>query len=714
MKTNTRFQKGAALLVCLLITLFSPNFSLFAQHSHQHNKQDQTIATERNCHAMDVLRENLLRDPAAQQRMFEIEEHTQAFIRSGAVSDRAVTTIPVVVHVIYRTSTENISDAQIQSQINVLNQDFRRTNADKTTQWSQAADSEIEFCLASRDPNGNATTGITRTLTTVTSFTTNDAMKYSAQGGKDAWPTGSYMNIWVCNIGGGILGYAQFPGSGAAATDGVVIGYNYFGTTGTAAAPFNKGRTATHEVGHWLNLRHIWGDGGCGVDDFVSDTPESDAANYGCTPTHVSCSTADMVENYMDYSDDACMNLFTTGQKTRMQAVLAVGGVRRSLVTSLGCSAPGTGPAQYCASNATNVSYEWISRVTLNTINNSTTGSVGGYGNFTAQSTSLTKGTAYTIQLTPGFSGSAYSEYFKVYIDYNGDKDFDDAGENVYTSAGTSAMVSGSFTIPTTAITGATRMRVVMKDGSITSPCGAYTYGEVEDYTINLVAAAATCSDIYESNNSISAAKTIAVNTNLTALLNVSTDVDYFKFSNTTANKNIRVTLTNLPADYDLKLYNSAGTLINTSQNGGTTSESIVLNNATVGTYYVHVYGYSGAFSASACYTINASISSASFREEGEVNLVPKVEQLETEELRDFTIRLYPNPTTDFLNIQVATQTANVRSQIIDLTGRVLWVGDLDNGDNIIHVNHLAAGVYYLTVLQGDGKMITEKFVKTY
>ena len=174
------------------------------------------------------------------------------------------------------------------------------------------------------------------------------------------------------------------------------------------------------------------------------------------------------------------------------------------------------------------------------------------------------------------------------------------------------------------------------------------------------------------------------------------------------------MTLTNLPADYDLKLYNSAGTLINTSQNGGTTSESIVLNNATVGTYYVHVYGYSGAFSASACYTINASISSASFREEGEVNLVPKVEQLETEELRDFTIRLYPNPTTDFLNIQVATQTANVRSQIIDLTGRVLWVGDLDNGDNIIHVNHLAAGVYYLTVLQGDGKMITEKFVKTY
>lgn len=794
---------GAALFLCLFISLFSyPNNTVSAQHDHNHG-----VPSVRNCHAMDVLQENLQRDPAIMQRMLNIEEHTQAFIREGGEQAvRAVVTIPVVVHVLYRTSSENISTAQIQSQIDVLNKDFRRTNSDATSKWSQAADSEIEFCLATVDPNGNATTGVTRTQTTVTSFTTNDAMKYSSQGGTNAWATDKYLNIWVCNLGGGILGYAQFPGGGSSATDGVVIGYNYFGTSGTASYPFNKGRTATHEVGHWLNLRHIWGDGGCSVDDYVTDTPSSDAPNYGCATGHVSCSTADMVENYMDYSDDACMNLFTAGQKARMQALFATGGARRSLLTSNGCggSSGGGSTPQYCSSNSTNTSYEWISKVVLNTINNTTTASTGGYGNYTAISTNLAKSSAYTIQLTPSFSGSTYTEYFKVYIDYNADGDFDDAGENVYSSAGTTTTVSGSFTVPATATTGATRMRIVMKDGSISSACGAYTYGEVEDYTINITTGAAVCnqpgslsysgistnaatlswaavsgasnytlqvkpstsstwtsyttsgtsynlttlsasttynwqvrtncssgssnyttgsnfttsapagcSDAYESNNSISAAKTISVNTNITALIGTSTDKDYFKFSNTSSAKNIRVTLTNLPADYDLRLYNSSGTLLYTSQNGGTTSESIVYNNAPVGTYYIYVYGYNGVYSASSCYTLNASRSSSSFREEGEINLVPKEELTEIAEVEDFNVNLFPNPAREFLNVQVATKANSIRGQIYDVTGRVLWVGDLDNGDNIIHVNDLPTGVYHLTALQGDGKMITLKFVKT-
>jgi len=304
-----------------------------------------TQALERNCATMEYLQKQIEEDAKRATKMAQIETFTNAYIanETNAQQRSAVITIPVVVHVIYNNNTENISDAQIQSQINVLNQDFRRTNSDANNVWSQAADTEIEFCLASVDPNGNATSGITRTSSTVSAFSTNDNMKFNSSGGKNAWPTGDYLNMWVCDISGTILGYAQFPG-GAASTDGVVMDYQYFGTIGTATPPFNLGRTTTHEVGHWLNLRHIWGDGGCGVDDFVTDTPTSDAENYGCAIGHVSCNSTDMVQNYMDYSDDACMNLFTQGQKNRMQATLA--GSRSSLLNSNGCGS--TGPTPTC------------------------------------------------------------------------------------------------------------------------------------------------------------------------------------------------------------------------------------------------------------------------------------------------------------------------------------------------------------------------------
>jgi hypothetical protein len=293
----------------------------------------------RNCGTMTYLELQKLQDPKQESRMERIEHFTQNMLRQN--KGRAVTgviTIPVVVHVVYNTAAENISDAQILSQIAILNEDFRRTNSDADNVWSQAADSEFEFCLATRDPNGNATTGITRTSTSRTSFSSNNAVKFNSNGGKDAWPAADYLNIWVCDLNG-LLGYAQFPG-GSASTDGIVCDYAAFGNVGAAASPFDLGRTATHEIGHWLNLRHIWGDGGCSVDDFVSDTPVSDAANTGCATGHVSCSTVDMVQNYMDYSDDACMNLFTQGQKDRMRVLFEPGGARAGLLNSLACQAP--------------------------------------------------------------------------------------------------------------------------------------------------------------------------------------------------------------------------------------------------------------------------------------------------------------------------------------------------------------------------------------
>jgi len=282
-------------------------------------------------------------DPVYAKHHQDIELQTAAFVQArqearanGAQLQPVVVTIPVVFHVVYSNSTENIPDARLFEQLQILNDDFRRTNADQDDIWPQAADTEIEFCLATRDPSGAPTDGILRVPTTVGNFGTSGSVHYSSSGGSDAWPADQYMNFWVCNLGGGLLGYAQFPG-GNSATDGIVCGYPFVGLNGPGSGAYNLGRTATHEVGHWLNLRHIWGDGGCGADDLVADTPESDGANYGCALGHISCSTEDMVQNYMDYSDDGCMNVFSQGQGDRMQAVFAPGGVRASILSSNGC-----------------------------------------------------------------------------------------------------------------------------------------------------------------------------------------------------------------------------------------------------------------------------------------------------------------------------------------------------------------------------------------
>src|SRR5829696_8057257 len=286
----------------------------------------------RSCATMDVHRRLLSRFPSYAAARDEIENHALQYERHPEVAQRpGVTRIPVVVHVVWNTTQQNISDAQIRSQIDVLNRDFRRTNPDVNNTPAPflplTADARIEFFLANVDPNGAPTTGIIRRQTTVTSFTGNDAVKSQASGGADPWRSDRYLNMWVCQLGGGLLGYAQFPG-GPAATDGVVITHSGFGTTGTAAPPFHLGRTATHEIGHWLNLNHIWGDDGTGCTgtDNVADTPNQGGSNVD-TPTfpHVSCGNGpngDMFMNYMDYVDDPVMVMFTTGQVTRMQAAL--------------------------------------------------------------------------------------------------------------------------------------------------------------------------------------------------------------------------------------------------------------------------------------------------------------------------------------------------------------------------------------------------------
>ena len=284
----------------------------------------------RMCGSMEAHFRLLECDPGMRERRGEIHAATSKLISKG-IKKKGPVTIPVVVHVVYKTTAENISDAQVQSQIDALNRDYSAVNPDKNNcppVWGGLIqDSLIRFALATKDPQGKATNGITRTKTKSASFTTTDEVKRKATGGADAWPTNKYLNLWVCTLGGGLLGYAQFPG-GPPATDGVAILNTAFGTTGSAAAPFNLGRTATHEIGHWLNLNHIWGDrSDCSGTDHVSDTPNAQHPNYNAPKfPHISCGNGpngDMFVNYMDYVDDRIMVMFTSGQIARMQATLA-------------------------------------------------------------------------------------------------------------------------------------------------------------------------------------------------------------------------------------------------------------------------------------------------------------------------------------------------------------------------------------------------------
>jgi hypothetical protein len=291
-------------------------------------EEETFTATQRQCASYDVLQEQLNADPTLKTRMEAIEAFTKRIAedpQSGRLLPSGIIEIPVVFNVLYKTNAQNVSLAQLQSQIDVLNEDYAGTNADhnQTTTYNnvKAGDISVRFVLDQ----------VKRKSTTKSSWTTNDAMKKNAQGIAPTSPA-TKLNIWVCNLSGGILGYAQFPG-GNSATDGVVLDDNATGRTGTAAAPFNKGRTATHEVGHWLNLRHIWGDATCGNDQ-VGDTPLHNAANFGCPSAgHRSTCTGTPIEmtmNYMDYTDDACMYMFSVGQRTRMLAVFSSGGPRNS------------------------------------------------------------------------------------------------------------------------------------------------------------------------------------------------------------------------------------------------------------------------------------------------------------------------------------------------------------------------------------------------
>lgn len=818
---------------------------------------------QRNCGTMEVLQQEIQADPSRGALLEAIDQYTQQWLLENDPSaERNVITIPVVYHVVWRTTAENIPDARLLAQLQQLNEDFARLNADADQTPALFAalgtNTQIQFCLAQRDPSGNPTTGIVRRQTTVTSFSSNNAVKYTAQGGSNAWPRDSYLNIWTCNLSNSLLGYAQFPG-GTAATDGVVVLHSSVGSLSVpgSASPFNFGRTLTHEVGHWLNLRHIWGDATCGNDQ-VADTPVHQTSNGGCPsfPKNNTCggtTNTEMTMNYMDYSNDGCMNLFTRGQSDRMRALFGPGGSRVALLSSQGCVPPGGGSTcavptglvtsaitttsasatwgavsgassydvqvrptggTWSTSNVTgtsvnftglvaSTSYEWAVRAncsgaasafsaaitfTTNALgcpdalepNNSTTAAAAitlpasinaliasssdaDFYRFDLTATSNLSislgnlagdydlrllnagGTQLAISQASGttaesitFNNAAAGTYFIHVLGYNGAFSTTQCYTlnasatvvqtcNAPTGLAATNITTSGATLTWTAVSGATSYNVQYKlaanstwttvnsatnslsltgltagtsyNAQVSTVCSGSSsaYGPAITFT---TAQPAGCTDTWESNNTSGTAKVIPVNTDIQALIGTSSDNDWYRFTNTTSQRRIRIDLTNLPADYDVRLFRGTSTQVGISQNSGTTNEAIVLNTTTVATYYIRVYGYNGAFNASQCYTLRASISGTNFRE-GEV------EATTVETAAGGLLNLYPNPATDKVLIDyLAEHEHNVTLFIFDAMGRELLSTRLAVGTGpatyALPVDGLPNGMYLLHIQDGD------------
>lgn len=286
------------------------------------------LAAQDRC-AFDLKLEEVRHNPEFIRMQQKIKKQSQAGIKAETVF-----LVPVVVHVLYKNQNENISNSQILSQIAVLNEDYRLKNADTTNVESgfSKADAAIEFCLANRDPNGNPTDGIIRTATIIDNIgLTNQYYQLSP-----IWDRDNYLNIWVCDLGDDVAGFGFPPGS-PADRDGVVVHYSNFGNTGNVQANYDQGRTTTHEVGHWFNLLHPWGNSeSCSTDDEVADTPLQGVIYERCpTAPDSSCSSKDMLSNFMGYVYDRCMGNFTEGQKQRMRS--AVVASRSSILLSNAC-----------------------------------------------------------------------------------------------------------------------------------------------------------------------------------------------------------------------------------------------------------------------------------------------------------------------------------------------------------------------------------------
>ena len=625
------------------------------------------LSGQRTCGTMEFYHEQLKKYPELKNKMEALDRHTSAYKITNR--DDNVITIPVVFHVIHDGDAvgfdENISDALILANLQQLNDDFAKLNSDfglvPSAFAGLAADTKIQFCLAERDPDCQSTTGIIRHDLGQYEWGSSDIANVLQPG--TIWDRDNYMNVWTVRFGGsisGLLGFAQFPG-GPALTDGVVVTYKSVGSLDVPNPEnwaYGNGRTLSHEVGHWLNLRHIWGDDAgdpdeCAGSDLVADTPNQAVDNGGCpTFPHITCSNGpngDMFMNYMDYVDDQCMQMFSQGQKTRMRAVLE-GGDRSSLASSSGCTAPDPLTC-YCSAGASSLQYEKISNITFAGINNSSN-STAGYENFMNMTANVNKNQTYS------FSASITDldvDDLLVWIDFNRDGDFTDAGEEIINTSLASSIFNGSIAIPNSAQIGLTGMRVRLyytPTDPNNTPCGLSGWGQVEDYTVNISVALPV--DLLSFD-----AKVKDLNIILDWQIENEKDIDNY--------------VVEIAGD-ELLNFKSIGAL----RSKGRRNYNFTITDLSSGNYYIRL-------------KINDKDGNFSYSPIKSVSVGSKLSSI------------FPNPANNKITI-ICTDRTKIKSvSILDMLGRIIDVVFIDQNEELTaDINNLPSGIYFVSINYKD------------
>ena len=688
--------------------------------------------------------------PNYQQDLIQYNQMIDQYLADQAVSKTAVVTvtIPVVVHVVYQNATENISNAQAISQVQVLNDDFAKLNADaiKVTQptfSTVAAGAQIRFCLAQRDPLGNATTGVVHYSTTVSTFGTNDNVKNSATGGATAWDVTKYVNIWVCDLGSSLLGYGEFPTGSLSNTWGLVLNYRYTGSGGSAQSPFNLGRTGTHEFGHCFNLFHIWGDdgGACSGSDQCADTPNQASEHYGpfaqgsiqtdaCSPS----SPGTMWMNYMDYTDDNSMYMFTAGQVARMEAVVNTA-PWNILASSNGCTPVTALDASISSiiapvNGSSNCNNSVTPKITLNNAGSTTITSATILYRMDALATqtlnwtgSLASATSTVLTLNnyTGLSNAAHT-FSATVTNPNGSADANSANNSL----------TSTFTV-ISAPAGAALPFVERFDGVTFPPTGwvetntnvldaAYSWTRLANTTgIPVVPTTTACAKMDNFAGSIDivgqkdALRTPAISlSGANSSVRVVFDRSHRMYSATDIDTlNIYIstdcggTWTRLYTKGGTQLATVAGTLTTAytpTSNAQWARDSVSLS-AYVGQPSVYLKFESRSGWGNNLYLDNINVS----------NLTAT--GIETLEQSLPVLDIFPNPNAGIFSVNISNvnKDANVTISVLNAIGQVMssplnFKGSA-NGAHSVNLSHLSNGVYFVTIQTDSDKLVTKKIV---